>query len=39
MALKQGFLCKHAPGVLALDPLALPSPFSSPGDALLQFIL
>jgi hypothetical protein len=35
----QGFLTKRVPGSLALDPQALPHPFSTPGDAFLQFML
>jgi hypothetical protein len=35
----QGFLAKHVPRALALNPFALPQPFSTPGDAFLQFVL
>nr|XP_051204761.1 uncharacterized protein LOC127318331 [Lolium perenne] len=35
----QGFLTKRLPGFLALDPQALPHPFSTPGVAFLQFTL
>jgi hypothetical protein len=35
----QGFLAKHVPWLLSLDPKSLPPPFSCPGDAFLQFIL
>jgi hypothetical protein len=35
----QGFLAKRVPRALLLDPKALPPPFSSPGDAFLQFVL
>jgi hypothetical protein len=35
----QGFLVKRVPRALLLDPKALPPPFSSPGDAFLQFVL
>jgi hypothetical protein len=39
VAARQGFLAASTPQLLTLDPQALPPPFSTPGDAFLQFVL